>query len=111
MQDEHLAAFFVKRETKTNISTSSNGHFSQKRTSELSECKGQLNVRISTWLWTQLQFKYIDDYIHFYINFIIFCKLYITDFNIFCLPFVYEYFAVSGYSVIPALNEAELCTC
>lgn len=32
---------------------------------------------------TQLQFNNIDDYIHFYIKFIIFCKLYINRLHYF----------------------------
>lgn len=44
-------------------------------------------------LRTQLQLNNIDDYIHFYIKFIILCKLYINRFHYFCLLYVYEYFA------------------
>lgn len=59
---------------------------------------------------TKLLFKNMDDYRHFYIKFIIFCKVYINRFKYFCLPFVYNYFSAAGYSVIPALNEAVFCT-
>lgn len=34
-------------------------------------------------LRTQLQFNNIDDYIHFYIKFIMFCKLYINRLHYF----------------------------
>lgn len=50
---------------------------------------------------TQLQLNNIDDYIHFYIKFIIFCKLYINRFHYFCLPFVYEYFAALPIQLFP----------
>lgn len=43
----------------------------------------------------------IDDYIHFYIKFIIFCKLYINRFHYFCLPVVYEYFAALPTQLFP----------
>lgn len=100
-------ASFVKRETKTNISTSSNGHFC--RQGPLS----RVNVKDSSTLRTssRLHFQNIVDYIHFYIKIIIFYKLYINRFQYFWLPFVYGDLPVSGYSVIPALNEAVFCTC
>lgn len=37
--------------------------------------------------------------------------MYIKRFQYFWLPFVYGDSPASGYSVVPAWNEAEFCTC
>lgn len=59
-----------------------------------SECKGQFNVptemeHIHSYS-SVIQLNNIEEYIHFYIKFIIFCKVYINRLHYFCLPFLYK---------------------
>lgn len=112
-QDEHLAeCFFMKRTTqkKKTFLPHWTDTFAIKDSSNVQQVNVKDNLMFlkerSEWkavlLMTQLHLSNIDDYIHFYIKFIIFCKIVYKQIALFLITFfVYDYFAALPTQLSP----------